>query len=392
MHDNVQIVLDPPASSMAKPDVQLRHFDFVDALRGFAIVGVMSVHSMYYVMDISRLKGGLVDFAENGKYGVHLFFIISAFTLVSSLHTRIKIDRRPIVAFYIRRFFRIAPLFWVAILFFGMQHPAWREMYAPNGIRLPHFVSTLLFFHGWYPSTVNSVVPGGWSIAAEWMFYLSLPALFFSIRSLPAAMWVTVISALAVTALTPIALATLNNHFPESWHRLNGIFIDWTFPAVFAVFCCGFVLYYLLVDRPPGKPIGKRVSTYLPLLALPAFLFFKQVPGQLSAAAILLAFAYALGRFPIRLLVNPATRFVGKVSFSAYIWHFVALNHSVALAIKLVGHPSWPDSINGAVQMIAAVIMTLLMTLPLATASYYLIEVPGQMLGKWIIKSSGVGK
>ena len=39
-------------------------------------------------------------------------------------------------------------------------------------------ILTALFLHGWHPETINSVVPGGWSIAAETSFYLLLPLLF----------------------------------------------------------------------------------------------------------------------------------------------------------------------------------------------------------------------
>ena len=91
------------------------HFGFVDSLRGIALLGVLLVHTGQRVTGLPAF----VDAATNfGSYGVHLFFVASAFTLFSSLKQRSPSERRPTLNYFLRRLFRIAPPFWLAVLFY----------------------------------------------------------------------------------------------------------------------------------------------------------------------------------------------------------------------------------------------------------------------------------
>ena len=117
------------------------HLAFIDALRGWAFLAVLVVH----------------------------------------LHKR---DRNPVGAFFVRRLFRIAPLFWLAIPFYLWLKGLAPRPSAPYGIHWPQIVSTIFFLHGWHPTSINSVVPGGWSIAVEMNFYLLLPLCFMYLNSL----------------------------------------------------------------------------------------------------------------------------------------------------------------------------------------------------------------
>ena len=110
-----------------------------------------------------------------GAYGVHLFFVASAFTLFSSLQQRSRSEKRPTLNFFLRRFFRIAPPFWLAILFYVWWKGTGPQYWAPHGIGWLDVLATACFAHGWSPTMINSVVPGGWSIAVEMNFYLLVP-------------------------------------------------------------------------------------------------------------------------------------------------------------------------------------------------------------------------
>ena len=62
-----------------------RHLDYIDALRGYAILGVVAVHASIAVPD---LEWPLRFLAEQGARGVQLFFVVSALTLMLSWHAR----------------------------------------------------------------------------------------------------------------------------------------------------------------------------------------------------------------------------------------------------------------------------------------------------------------
>src|SRR3954447_5271927 len=82
-------------------------------LRGIAIVMVVAFH----VTVMFRPAPWLASLAQLGNSGVQLFFLISAITMCFMWHQREgEPDAR--MRFYIRRFFRIAPLFWAAICFY----------------------------------------------------------------------------------------------------------------------------------------------------------------------------------------------------------------------------------------------------------------------------------
>jgi peptidoglycan/LPS O-acetylase OafA/YrhL len=89
----------------------IRHLDYIDALRGYAILAVIALHSATL---IPSLEWPFHLLAAQGARGVQLFFVVSALTLTLSWHSRAE----GAGAFYVRRVFRIVPMFWVAIAFY----------------------------------------------------------------------------------------------------------------------------------------------------------------------------------------------------------------------------------------------------------------------------------
>lgn len=89
-------------------------------------------------------------------------------------------------------------------------------------------IANLAFIHSWVPSANNSVVPGGWSIGAEMVFYLLVP-FFWSVRNERARaifLSLAIVPALAMSFWFS-ALATGSAHIP------NGGFFYFWFPTQF---------------------------------------------------------------------------------------------------------------------------------------------------------------
>jgi peptidoglycan/LPS O-acetylase OafA/YrhL len=154
---------------------RIRTFDF---LRGLAILGVIIVHtSQSFSSGIS-----IVDhFAGFGRFGVQLFFLISACTMCHMWKLR-EGESSPLRNFYIRRIFRIAPLFWLAIPLYILVNATNENHLGPENIGKLEVFLTATFFHGFWPTSINSVVPGGWSIAVEMTFYALFPVLILKIK------------------------------------------------------------------------------------------------------------------------------------------------------------------------------------------------------------------
>ena len=89
---------------------------FVDALRGFAILGVLVVHCGQ--IGINEYPSLVQNIILNGAMGVQLFFVASAFTIFLTYANLYDKEANPNVNFFIRRFFRIAPMYYLGIIYF----------------------------------------------------------------------------------------------------------------------------------------------------------------------------------------------------------------------------------------------------------------------------------
>ncbi|MFT9296220.1 MAG: hypothetical protein ABF544_10880, partial [Acetobacter orientalis] len=97
-------------------------------------------------------------YAKHGTMGVELFFVISSFSLCLSMAGHQK-EKYPLVGFALRRFFRIAPLFYVMILSTNFFNPAgfpynWKTI-------LANIFFIFNFFPGYGFQT--SIVLPGWT-------------------------------------------------------------------------------------------------------------------------------------------------------------------------------------------------------------------------------------
>ncbi len=157
---------------------KLNKYSYIDILRGIAMLGVVAVHSSQQVKSLNTTVAWIFNF---GQTGVQLFFVASAISLCLSSTQR---NEKSSIYFFTRRFFRVAPLFYLAIIFYFL----WRvciEYYKlgvvviPDNYSICAVIETIFFVHGFDPKNFNYVVPGGWSIGVEMSFYAIFPILFF---------------------------------------------------------------------------------------------------------------------------------------------------------------------------------------------------------------------
>jgi exopolysaccharide production protein ExoZ len=144
----------------------------LDLLRGIAILLVVLSHCANHAPSVVP---GLAKIAQDyGPLGVQLFFMVSGYTMMLTYGDRT--DLAAAGSFYLRRAFRIVPLFWIAIAFYlTIANGEGSRFWAPDGVSLADIILTICFLHLSSPTAFNSVVPGGWSVAIEMQFYLLFP-------------------------------------------------------------------------------------------------------------------------------------------------------------------------------------------------------------------------
>lgn len=363
-----------------------RHYGFIDALRGYAILAVMVVHSSQIASDLPETAKLL---ANQGARGVQLFFVVSALTLIMSWRAR----HDGLLPFYLRRFFRIAPMFWLGILFFLWLDGYSPRHFAPNGISEITVLLTVFFLHGWHPETMTSVVPGGWSIAVEMAFYAIFPLLVSFIRSWKSATFAIVIASVLGNLMLGIFWVFRGRFWHDIPDDLIATFLTLWFPAQLQVFIIGFLLYYFLFNK----------KYHLSALQLKAFLFVDAlimvalaiypVPARIIGVSLYLfyglcfgVFAYCLANGAARWLINAPVRYLGQISFSAYLWHFAVIESSQKLNISGLSPLDFFTTSRGLVFFIEYLIFVIVTTTLFSTLTYRYIERPMILLGNRVIK------
>lgn len=299
-----------------------RKLIYIDTIRGLAILLVITVHhSQQFALGIWNTV------ANYGQMGVQLFFLASAITLCNSIAVRTK-ERRPTINFFIRRIFRIAPLYYTGIIIYGSLDFFLRYTGArvgPSPYTFGNIISNVLFVHGFVPSAFNNIVPGGWSIATEMTFYAIFPALLVCVRAIQtrfgtaAVFWLSggwLILDVVVQSLAERSGLKIDNNSILYCNIINQM----------PVFLIGIGAYYrYFVDKSAPFPTWLSALSFI-VLSCAAWV------SLLSGGVLGLALLPTLAGFAFFFLVDLARKSVtnsgpleriGQVSFSIYIFHFL---------------------------------------------------------------------
>lgn len=158
----------------------------LDALRGLMALAVAVYHLGVWTRAFSG--GARSAVVILGAYSVEGFFLISGFCFFH-LHAGTVLGPRDLWRFHCKRFFRIAPLYYCAVLL-GVVF-ALDQTVGPR-VNLARVIENLTLSFGLvHPN--HAMVIGGWSIGIEYVFYLVFPALLWLARWRPALYALTIL-------------------------------------------------------------------------------------------------------------------------------------------------------------------------------------------------------
>ncbi len=355
---------------------------YIDSMRGVAILLVIIVHhgQRFTGLPLVQTITGL------GQIGVQLFFFASAFTLCMSNDQRQQ-EPHPTASFFIRRTFRIAPLYYFGILFYGvldvamriLRHQAVASSYTPVNVG-----ANLLFVHGFVKSANNSIVPGGWSIGTEMAFYAMFPLLFSAFLS-------TRRCSITVRLFCGI-LASLVLNLVVQWFAsaaagepvANNSFMYYNIVNQLPVFLIGMLVYAQVMRKGRFRQSPARdIPLFALFMGLAAWLV--TVPGSIAPIALPPVAAIA-GAFLLNILRSRSPRVgllerIGQLSYSMYIFHFVFAGMVTTAVLRLFGDLP----VREAILYLPTLALTVGCTMLVAMGSKRLIEDPCIDIGKkWI--------
>jgi peptidoglycan/LPS O-acetylase OafA/YrhL len=340
------------------------HVGYLDGLRGVAILMVVVIHVSQLVIG---LPYPLRNLAFYGVRGVQLFFIVSGFTLTIN-YRGAKLDLRDFAA---RRFFRIAPMFYAGVVIYLVLGTTTDLRFAPKGATAEQVATTLLFLHGWLPDANDKIMPGGWSIAAEAMFYLLFPLLLAQARCRLRMTAILVISFL-VAGATNLAL---RHYLPGEPGLVRGFAASFwlcNLPA-FAAGCW--------LANGWGPRISPGIGRIVMAITTMGLLLDSQFRGHsnlLVAIFLLAVFVWAAGCAHPRWLEGRVMRFLGEISFSLYVLHFV-----IVALLALIA-PAIEASIGWAFAFPLLFVLTLGPAVAGSAFTYRYVEKPMIRLGRTI--------
>jgi peptidoglycan/LPS O-acetylase OafA/YrhL len=198
---------DPPAGPAEDPNPHISgtavehtrlgdRMQFLDALRGLAAMCVVVQHSLENVFP-AVARFGLERF-RLGEFGVALFFLCSGFIIPASLERQGSQSR-----FWVGRFFRLFPMYWVAlgavlVLHYGFDKYPLPPEYLEHPIRATVANATMLQNFLSQPLALGQ----SWSLAYELVFYGLVSALFVAGLHKRSVLWSTLAFAVAMVVNT----------------------------------------------------------------------------------------------------------------------------------------------------------------------------------------------
>lgn len=360
-----------------------RHIDFLDPLRGIAILLVFIFHSVGPAFGRDELPWGhwFRDFnvstpfiflipATFGWVGVAIFFVVSGFCI------HLSFSRLPQWSlFFQRRFFRIYPPYLVTLLFFAVIFPTTRLAFT-SWHSAGQFVSHLFLFHNIDDRSFFGINPSYWSIAVEVQLYALYPILIMLARRFG---WRRTLIGLAMIEITlrftDGVLFTFNGTGLPRWISGSPFFFwfSWALGASLAErYIC-------------GKKISvSQISLYAVGLAAVASVFFKPFWSMsfllfalLTAGVVAKILNQSEPQLSIPIAFKTHLQQVGIWSFSLYLLHQPFLLAVPMLVAKIAPGAHVPPTI-----LFLFCLMLWIFVVPLARLCYQFCELPSIALGK----------
>lgn len=352
------------------------YFPNLNGLR-FIAAFLVIIHHLEQLLSIFGLKNSWNNpiILEIGGLGVELFFVLSGFLITYLLLVEEQnTSTISIKSFYLRRVFRIWPLYYfIGLLsFFILPYFNFFELPIFSDILTKNYALSLILYVLFLPNLLlhgyGVVVPyasQSWSVGVEEQFYLIWPLLMKFFKN-------------KLTVLLSVIIIYLFIHFVG--FRFVKHFLFWNstlellrnFWSSFNIQCMaiGGVFAWLMFNK--NKFIKLLCSNYFylaNLLVLILFISFsikipllnKEVYALLFGVLILnLASSKSKGVF----LENVIFNYLGKISYGLYMYHVIA----IVICIKLFLYFNIID------YHLLLLLSCLLLTVMLAGLSYRLIE------------------
>jgi peptidoglycan/LPS O-acetylase OafA/YrhL len=359
------------------PTVSQNRLDFIEALRGLAALYVVAFHLAHLPNPHLEIPFWADKFIQAGGSGVTLFFIVSAFTLTLSMRLHEK-EPHPTRRFYLRRVFRIVPLYYVWMILSWVRNTFFFRA-TPSLIMLLLGVS---FTFNLVPGYQQGLVWASWTLGVEMLFYLLFPLVYRYINNIQKSF-----GFFFVTLTISSIYTSLLTHYLHVGAEQVQFVLQRSILHQLPIFAFGMVVFYIFEKFVQNKSLAP--SWGFVLIAASLFGISAYFDGRLGffldglywQAINYGLLVLGLSILPVGLLVNRLTLFWGKLSYSLYLNHPTLVFALIPL-YRIIYATQLPVTLKyGICFLIVLVLLTLI-----SYITYRFIEKPGMALGTKLIK------
>jgi len=359
-----------------------RRIDFLDPIRGVAILLVFLYHSLgtafgrdqlpwvhnFRSLNVPRSFLPLIP-ASFGWAGVAVFFVVSGFCI------HLSFSRSPQwSSFFWRRFFRIYPVYLVTLLFFAFVFNPTR-LHTHSSWGLNDLVSHIFLVHN-LGTSIYSINPSYWSIGLEVQLYLLYPVLMFLAarfgwrRTLIAVAFIEIAFRLAIASEALLPGKDLPNYIAVSPF---GYWFSWSIGAYLAerhVRGLAFSVpkYYIYTSGVAAV----AVTFFKPLYSFSFMLF-----ALFTASIVAYSLQNGAPKIPAPHVLLTHLANVGMWSYSLYLWHQPLVAAIPRLLLRIAPGVHFDPLIK-----FACCLLLWIVVVPISRLSYKYFELPSIEFGK----------
>jgi peptidoglycan/LPS O-acetylase OafA/YrhL len=404
------------AESVSSVSTEKKRVPKLEGIRGFCALGVVLTH----VAVISGLIGGFDGPPTNWLAATVMsgltvclgpFFILSGLLLYRPFAraTLANRPRPPLGSFFVRRALRLLPAYYLltVICLLALNFDSIKSLW---------YVLRPIVLMQNYDAVYMSGMDPTWSVPTEMQFYLALPLLGWLMHRLGRS-GKTLNQSVRRMLIPPAVMFLLN--FPWilylHWGFLGEYPAEYFWPfAQLGVFAIGMAmavlsarteleparvpaLYRAAINHPNAFWYAAFVLFVINCLApfgKIASFDFPKAPAAIAQLVLFLGFGFlvvvpltvpgASSKFQEALLGNPVVRFLGRISYGIYLWHFAIANFWF-LNGNLFGSEPLPIlAFRGRTGFLELALVVVLGSILMATLSYYLVERPALRLSDWL--------
>jgi peptidoglycan/LPS O-acetylase OafA/YrhL len=358
------------------PDPHSKEQGYIPALDGWRAlsIGLVILHHSQVRCSIPVLASLLQALSRAGEVGVELFFSISGLLICSRLlDEESRSGAISVKNFYLRRFFRILPAACFYLLTLAV-------LTAFHLIPLPalDWFGSLFFFRNYVmlhdyvrhsPLALHWYTGHFWSLSMEEHFYLLLPAVLVVFKR--SRLWVLAFLTVAVTLRRSILAHLLHTNYQLNFRtdtHVDALLI----PAMIALALYPVARNPTVKRRIPAWAFPFLLTMEVGLLTFPIPLFFTLQAVVL--AFLILSTALHPQSLPGRILEYPPIRWIGRISYSLYLWQQLFFGAAVVAGPAQLAWLRQPPC-------------NLLALLACAAFSYYVIERPMVRFGHKVARA-----